>query len=75
MGLYRGGAARQFVLQIAEDSAMVYGQHWLPSHSSPQFANSQLQFGTVPQGTSDVPGGQTDWLVLQPEVVELPALG
>ena len=75
MGLHRGGVARQFVLQIAARSTVVFRQHRFPPYSSFEFAHSQLQPGKMPQGRPIVSACETDHVFLQLQVVDLPALG
>ena len=75
MGLSRGSAARQFILQAAENSPMVFGQHRLPSHSPFKPANSQLQSGAVPPGGAAVSNRAAGHALLQPQILDLPPLG
>jgi hypothetical protein len=75
MGLYRRRTARQFILQTAEDIPVVLRQHRLPSHSSFEFPDSQLQPREMPPCASAFPAGQAGHTVLQLEVIHLSSLG
>jgi omega-6 fatty acid desaturase (delta-12 desaturase) len=65
---YCRGAARQFVLQAAQDSAMVLGKYRLPPHPSSEPTNSQLQSAEVSRERPAVPAGQADYPRIEPEV-------
>ena len=75
MGLSHGGAARQFFLQAAKNPPMVLGQHRISSHSSFKPADSQLQFGTMPQGGAAVSNRAAGHALFQLQILDLPALG
>src|SRR5690242_6447746 len=75
MGLLHGGLERQFVLQIAQDSAMVFRQYRVPSHSSSQPAHSQLQPRKMPSGRAAVSNRETGDTVRQFQIINLSSVG
>src|SRR5688572_12115374 len=75
MGLHPGSAARQLILQIAENPSVVFGQYWVSSHSSSQLEDSQLQPGGVPQGGPALAERATGHPVLQLEITDFAPLG
>src|SRR5882724_513463 len=75
MELHGGGVARKFVLQVAENSPVVHRQHRVSPHPPFEFAHSELQFGAMPQGASDVRGSEADQVVLQPQIAFVPVVG
>src|SRR5262249_50639652 len=56
VGLCDVGAAGQLLLQAATLVAMVQRQHRIPSHTSSQPENSELQIGAVSRRESALPG-------------------
>src|SRR5438477_3408341 len=54
---------------------MVYGQHRLPSHSSPEPAGAELSLAAVPRGRSGLQGHQAGDLAQQFQGTDLSALG
>src|SRR5690348_13508663 len=75
MGLLHGSVERQFVLQIAQNSPVVFGQHWLPSYSSFEPAHPQLQPGKMPPGGALISDGQAGDPVRQLQSTDLSSLG
>src|SRR4051794_21945865 len=54
---------------------MVHGQHRLPSYSSSQFADSQLQSGEMPPRQSAFSERQAGHPLLQLQIIHPPSLG
>ena len=75
MGLLAAALQGSSFYKLPEDSAMVLGQHRVSSHSSSKPADSQLQPGEVPQGGAAVSDRAARHAVLQPQILDLPALG
>ena len=75
MGLHRGGVARQFILQTAENSPMVFRQYRFPSYPSSEFTDSQLQLGTMPRSASIVSEREADDVAFELEIFHFPFLG
>src|SRR5947207_7034078 len=75
MGLLHGSIERQFVLQIAQNPTMVFGQHWVPSYSSFEPAHSQLQPGKMSPGGAVISDGQAGDPVCQLQSTDISSLG
>lgn len=75
MGLHQRRAAGQFVLQAAQNPAMVLRKYRLPPHSSPQSPHSELQSAKLSRIPSVVPDGAARHPAEKPEIPRIPPLG
>ncbi len=60
--------------KAAKSFAVVYGQHRIPPHPSPERAHPQLPSGAMPPRAADVSSGETHYLARQLEVSHFPLI-